>query len=206
MTVSHQGPDTFFCHPHKIQSAQTLKLNRDIYWWDLHATATLHFQSPFQALETRLLLFFKCNKCETLHERGTRQRKYRWPVGRMVHKPCKEAKCCWRWLINTLSLFVACEGSVVSTASWILNHINLAVQNLTKVNRRPTLTLYSYRFFKGSTAPFDSRRQRTLPFWALAVISKYLTVNSWMLRTASWAFFCQSWSSFLSASIRLGPR
>lgn len=35
----------------------------------------------------------------------------------------------------------ACEGSVVSTALWILNHINLAVQHLTKVNRRPTPTL-----------------------------------------------------------------
>lgn len=45
-----------------------------------------------------------------------------------------------------------------------------------------------------------------LPFWALAVISKYLTVNSWMLRTASWAFFCQSKSSFFRASIRLGPK
>lgn len=45
----------FFCHHHKIQSAQTFKLKRDIYWWDLGATATLHFQSPFQALETRLL-------------------------------------------------------------------------------------------------------------------------------------------------------
>lgn len=25
--------------------------------------------------------------------------------GHMVHEPCTEAKCCWRWLINTLSLF-----------------------------------------------------------------------------------------------------
>lgn len=64
------------CSHHKIQLAQSLKLNRDIYWWDLASTAVLRVQSPFPPLGTRLLFFFfKSNKLETINGPVSRQRK-----------------------------------------------------------------------------------------------------------------------------------
>lgn len=49
-------------------------------------------------------------------------------------------------------------------------------------------------------------RRKFIPFWALVVVSKNLTVSSWMESTAAWAFFCHSSSSRLRPSTRRGPR
>lgn len=46
----------------------------------------------------------------------------------------------------------------------------------------------------------------SLPFCPRVVVSKNLTVRSWMESTAAWAFFCHSSSSFLRLSTRRGPR
>lgn len=68
---------------------------------------------------------------------------------------------------------------------------------------------HATRRFKGqrqSCCRAERKRLVCLPFCARVVVSKNLTVRSWMERTAAWAFLCHSSSSFLRLSTRRGPR